>query len=103
MLKNFPRIDKLWIEEMLSYALIWLLVFALPLVGAYYRVSGSQDVSFDWSEVLRSWKEYLPFIFLFIVHNWLIAPLIVHENKKLAYLGIATCALLIFSFYIWNE
>ena len=103
MLKNFPRIDKLWIEEMLSYALIWLLVFALPLVGAYYRVSGSQDVSFDWSEVLRSWKEYLPFIFLFIVHNWLIAPLIVHENKKLAYLGIATCAILIFSFYIWNE
>ncbi|MBQ9676037.1 MAG: histidine kinase [Bacteroidaceae bacterium] len=103
MLKNFPRIDKLWIEEKLSYTLIWLLVFALPLVGAYYRYTGQTDATFEWDEVTRSWKEYLPFLLLFIVHDWLIAPLIVHENKKLAYLGIATCALLIFGFYIWNE
>ena len=103
MKRFFPNIDKLWLQEKLSYTVLWLLVFSLPLIGSYYRASGLPGASFDWVEVLRSWKEYLPFLFLFIVHDWLIAPLIVHENKRLAYLGIAGCALLIFSFYIWNE
>lgn len=103
MKRFFTNIDKLWLQEKLTYVVIWLCVFALPVLGTYYRASGLPDASFDWLEVLRSWKEYLPFLFLFIVHDWLIAPLIVHENKKLTYLGIAGCALLIFSFYIWNE
>ena len=103
MKKFFSHIDKLFIQEKLSYAILWLLVFVLPLIGSYYRASGLPGASFDWMEVLRTWKEYLPFLFLFIVHDWLIAPLIVHENKRLAYLGIAGCALLIFSYYIWNE
>lgn len=103
MKRFFTNIDKLWLQEKLTYVVIWLCVFALPVLGTYYRASGLPDASFDWLEVLMSWKEYLPFLFLFIVHDWLIAPLIVHENKKLTYLGIAGCALLIFSFYIWNE
>ena len=103
MKKIFAKIDKLFLQEKLIYAILWLLVFVLPLIGSYYRASGLPGASFDWAEVLRSWSEYLPFLFLFIVHDWLIAPIIVHENKKLTYLGIAGCALLIFSIYIWNE
>ena len=102
MKRFFTKIDKLFLEEKLTYVVIWLFVFALPVIGTYYRSMGQTDATFDWSLVLRSWEEYLPFLFLFIVHDWLIAPLIVHENKKLAYLGIAACALLLFGFYIWN-
>ena len=103
MKKLFTKIDKLLLEEKLSYAVLWLLAFALPLLGAYYRASALPDASFNWMEVLRSWKDYLPFLFLFIVHDWLIAPFIVHERKRLTYIGIATCALLLFGFYIWNQ
>ena len=103
MKRLFPHIDKLLLQEKLIYAILWLLVFVLPMIGSYYRASGLPGATFDWIDVLRAWKEYLPFLFLFIAHDWLIAPLIIHENKKLAYLGIAGCALLIFSFYIWNE
>jgi len=103
MKKLFAKINKLLLEEKLTYVVIWLLVFALPVIGTYYRNMGQTDATFDWSEVLRNWKEYVPFLLLFIVHDWLIAPLIVQENKKLAYLGIAGCAILIFGFYIWSQ
>lgn len=103
MIRLFPKIDKLILEEKLSYAVLWALVFALPLLGAYYRTNGLPDANFDWAEVLRTWKEYLPFLILFIIHDWLIAPLIVHENKKLTYLSIAGCALLLFAIYVWNQ
>ena len=103
MKRLFAKIDKLLLEEKLTYLVIWLLVFALPLIGAYYRTTGQTDATFDWHEVFRSWKEYLPFLLLFLVHDWLIAPFLVYYNKKVGYLGLAGCALLLFSFYIWNE
>jgi hypothetical protein len=99
----FAKIDKLLLEEKLNYVVIWLVVFTLPLVGAYYRTTGQTDATFDWNDVIRSWKEYLPFLLLFVIHDWLIAPLLVYENKKMGYLGITGCAILLFSFYIWNE
>ena len=99
----FAKIDKLLLEEKLTYMVIWLFVFALPVIGTYYRAMDQVDASFEWEQVLRSWKDYLPFLFLFIVHDWLIAPLIVHENKKLTYLSIAGGALLIFSLYTWSQ
>ena len=103
-MKNlFTKINKLLLEEKLSYVVIWLLVFALPLIGAYYRTLGQADAAFEWDAVTRSWKDYLPFLFLFIAHDLFIAPFIVYENKKSAYLGIATCALLLFGLYIWNK
>ena len=77
MKRLITKINKLLLEEKLSYVVIWMFVFALPLIGSYYRTLGQADASFEWDVVLRSWKEYLPFLFLFIVHDWLIAPLIV--------------------------
>ena len=103
MKRLITKINKLLLEEKLSYVVIWMFVLALPLIGSYYRTLGQADASFEWDVVLRSWKEYLPFLFLFIVHDWLIAPLIVHDGKKLAYLGISGCALLLFSLYIWSQ
>ena len=99
----FAKIDKLLLEEKLTYMVIWLFVFALPVIGTYYRTIDLTDASFEWEQVLRSWKDYLPFLFLFVVHDWLIAPLIVHENKKKTYLSIAGCALLLFAIYTWSQ
>ena len=69
MKRLFTKINKLLLEEKLSYVVIWLLVFALPLIGAYYRTLGQADAAFEWDVVTRSWKDYLPFLFLFIAHD----------------------------------
>ena len=96
------RFDKLQIHEKLLYVGLWLLVFIVPVIGTYYR-STTPDASFDWSLVFRTWKDYVPFLFLFIAHDWLIAPFLVIDEKKAAYFGIAGCALLLFAFYTWNQ
>jgi hypothetical protein len=98
----FQKFDKLQIHEKLLYVSLWLLVFIVPVIGTYYR-STAPDTSFDWSLVFRTWKDYVPFLFLFVVHDWLIAPFLVNDEKKAAYFGIAGCALLLFAFYIWNQ
>ena len=103
MKKYCAKIDKLLLEEKLSYMVLWVFVFALPVIGTYYRTMDQADVSFEWEQVLRSWKDYVPFLLLFVVHDWFIAPLLVHENKKLTYLSIAGGALLLFAFYTWNQ
>ena len=79
------KFDKLLIHEKLVYAGLWLLVFIVPVIGTYYR-SLAPDASFYWSLVFSTWKDYVPFLLLFVVHDWFIAPLLVHENKKLTYL-----------------
>ena len=103
MKKYCAKIDKLLLEEKLSYMVLWVFVFALPVIGTYYRTMDQADASFEWEQVLRSWKDYVPFLLLFVVHDWFIAPLLVHENKKLTYLNIAGGALLLFAFYTWNQ
>ena len=96
------KFDKLLIHEKLVYAGLWLLVFIVPVIGTYYR-SLAPDASFDWSLVFRTWKDYVPFLFLFITHDLLIVPFLVQDEKKAAYFGIAGCALLLFGLYIWNQ
>ena len=96
------KFDKLLIHEKLVYAGLWLLVFIVPVIGTYYR-STAPDASFDWSLVFSTWKDYVPFLFLFVAHDLLIAPFLVLDEKKAAYFGIAGCALLLFGFYIWNQ
>ena len=96
------KFDKLLIHEKLVYAGLWLLVFIVPVIGTYYR-STTPDASFDWSLVFSTWKDYVPFLFLFVAHDLLIAPFLVQDEKKAAYFSIAGCALLLFGFYIWNQ
>ena len=82
------KFDKLLIHEKLVYAGLWLLVFIVPVIGTYYR-STTPDASFDWSLVFSTWKDYVPFLFLFVAHDLLIAPFLVQDEKKAAYFGIA--------------
>ena len=58
MKKYCAKIDKLLLEEKLSYMVLWVFVFALPVIGTYYRTMDQADVSFEWEQVLRSWKDY---------------------------------------------
>ena len=88
------KFDKLLIHEKLVYAGLWLLVFIVPVIGTYYR-SLAPDASFDWSLVFRTWKDYVPFLFLFVAHDLLIVPFLVHDEKKAAY-SMDACSIYLF-------
>ncbi|MFV0366775.1 MAG: sensor histidine kinase [Mangrovibacterium sp.] len=68
-----------YLLENFIYGLIWLIIFAAPL----WRMSN--DEVFDWSEVYDYWKAALPFIFLFVVNNYLLIPRFLLRKKPWIY------------------
>ena len=74
----------------------WTIVFALPAIFLYYESLGD-DSSFDWHELLFTWKHLLPLFVLFLLHHFLLFPLyskrrfIVYAILVVALLGLFTC------------
>ena len=73
--------------ENLTYVALWGMLFAAPLMSLYVRMASGSIQSFDWNEVFMVWRQYGAFLLLFLVHNFLLAPLLVHRHKRLLYFG----------------
>ena len=75
-------------QENLMYLVVWTLLFATPLLSLYVRNAGNTELTFNWDEVFFVWRKFSIFLLLFLVHNFLVAPLLVHRHKRLLYLSI---------------
>lgn len=86
-------------QENLTYALLWLLLLLAPLLTEWLSVHNGEDSYFEWSRILRSWGALVPFFLVFVLHNWLLAPLLVYGRKRSYYfIGVAAMVAL-FSVY----
>ena len=91
--------ERKYILEQLIYAVVWLIVFLVPIVMAYLPASGvGQTVS--WSVVLKMWSEILPFFFLFCLNSFWLAPYFLLRKK---YIHYATFLLLAFAVFVWVD
>ena len=81
-------------QENLIYLAVWGLLFAAPLLSLYVRTVSDTNVAFDWTEVLLVWRKFAVFLLLFVVHNFLLAPLLVH--------GFAIVAAMIAAFTVYQ-
>lgn len=87
----------LW-QEHLLYAVAWTVVFAAPVALLTYQSQGADaDAAWQWSDVLALWRELLPFLALFLVHNFLVAPLLIRRKRKTAYIVAAAALLVLFA------
>ena len=75
-------------QENLIYLVVWGLLFAAPLLSLYVRTVGDETVVFDWNEVFFVWKKFAIFLLLFLVHNFLLAPLLIYQHKRGVYLSV---------------
>ncbi|MCR5139531.1 MAG: histidine kinase, partial [Bacteroidaceae bacterium] len=57
------------------------------------------DVVFDWTEVFIVWRRFAVYLALFLVHNFLLAPLLVHGRRRVAYLSIVVVVVAAFTVY----
>ena len=80
-------------QENLIYVVVWSLLFATPLLSLYLRTANDADATFDWNEVFFVWTKFGIFLLLFLVHNFLVAPLLVHRHKRVLYLSIVIAML----------
>ena len=89
-------------QETIIYLALWGLLFIAPVLSLSIRTANS-DITFDWSEVLTVWKEYALFFVVFLIHNHLLAPMLVYQQKKLQYIGLCLAIIVIFQVYQCNH
>jgi len=93
-----------WMQEQskyenVAYVALWSLLFAVPLFSLYVRTTGDSEVAFNWQEVWIVWRHFAVYLLLFLVHNFLLAPLLVYRNKRWLYCLLALCMVGVFTAY----
>jgi hypothetical protein len=86
-------------QETLIYLVLWGLLFMAPILSLYIRTVNDGTQNFDWSEIFMVWREFALFLVIFIIHNHLLAPLLVYKQKKVIYFSIVTTLVVAFSIY----
>ena len=85
-------------QENVAYAVAWLLLFVTPLLSEALQV-WSWGEAFEWRPVIFAWRKVLQFFVIFLVHNWLLAPLLVRRQKRWLYFSTVTVVVVLFTLY----
>jgi hypothetical protein len=89
-------------QETIIYLALWVLLFLAPVMSLFIRTANT-NMTFDWNEVLMVWKEYIPFFAVFLIHNHLLAPILIYRQKRWLYLGSCLVIMAIFQVYQCNH
>ena len=81
--------------ENIIYLTVWGMLFFAPLLVSYERMVNNPGVPFDWTEVFVIWRILSFYLLLFIIHNFLLAPLLFHKRKRFLYFFISAMILLL--------
>ena len=74
-------------QENVIYLAVWGILFLAPLLSYYVRTVNDSTISFDWMEIMMVWQHFGLYLLLFMIHNFLLAPLLIHQHKRLLYFG----------------
>ena len=81
-------------QETIIYTIMWTVLFASPLVSLLFS---QEDTSMDSLMLKRSlidsWVNLLAFLIVFLIHNYVLAPIIVKHKRVKTYL--MACVVLI--------
>lgn len=80
--------------------LIWAGVFIVEAVVALLQLLSEPTLKFEFRDIWQLWLSTVPFLVLFLVHNYLIAPLLTEKNRPLPYSLLVLLAIGLFSAYI---
>ena len=93
------KITKREWKENVVYLVLWLILFIAPVFTAYVRAQQVEHEGFPWHEVLGVWRLYVIYLVLFLIHNFLIAPLLINRQKKVLYFSSVALMLAAFVLY----
>ena len=86
-------------QENTIYLVVWGLLFAAPLLSLYVRTVSDPNIVFDWTEVFLVWRKFAVFLLLFLVHNYLLAPLLVYKHKRVLYVSVVMAVVVGFTVF----
>ena len=85
--------------ENTAYAALWGLLFAAPLLSLYVRTSNDSNLEFNWQEAFIVWQHIAVYLLFFLVHNFILAPLLIYRHKRWLYGMLTLCMIGLFTFY----
>ena len=83
--------------ENIVYVALWGMLFAAPLLSMYIRMKSGDLEIFRWDEVLHVWQQFLVFLLLFLLHNFVLAPLLVYRQRNGLYLCSTIAMVVLFA------
>jgi len=86
-------------QENLMYLTMWVMLFVAPILSLYVRSLNDDNIVFQWNEIWMIWQKFAVFLLLFLVHNFLLAPLLVYQHKRVLYFAITCSILAVFTVY----
>ena len=89
-------------QETIIYLALWSLIFMAPLLSLSIRANLTGE-TFQWADILLVWKEFLPFFLVFLIHNHLMAPMLVYQQRRAGYLALSLAIVVIFQVYQCNH
>ena len=89
--------------ETIIYLGLWGMLFLAPVISLSIRTSQTDGQTFDWNEIFTVWKEYAVFFVVFLIHNHLLAPMLVYRQKIWHYLALCLAIVVIFQTYQCNH
>lgn len=87
------------IMENLVYAGIWFMLLLTPIISLLIRMSTDSNIQFSWNEVFDSWRMMVPFLLVFVLHNFVMARLLIYNHKTVLYLTLTLALLVVFQLY----
>ena len=88
--------------ENILYVVIWVLLFAAPVMSTYVRTASDPMVTFSWQEMLMIWKKIAVYLVLFVIHHIFLAPLLIHQQRRVLYGSIVAVIVTAFTLYQCN-
>ena len=90
-------------KEHIIYLVVWGVLFAAPLLSLYVRTASDPNLSFDWNEIFIVWRRFAVYLLLFLIHNFLLAPLLVHHHRRFVYFSALAVIVAAFAIYQYNR
>ena len=79
--------------ESIVYLVLWSVILLMPVF-----ISNTTS-GISWSKVTREWIRFLPFLIVFLVHNYLLFPQFFISKKRVLYFSLTLLLILLAGFF----
>ena len=93
---NKERLRRDLVENTI-YVVLWAILFAAPLLMEYVQMTHEDTSFFNWHHIHTMWKVFALYLIAFLIHNFLIAPVLLYRHKLGRYAVFATLLLATFT------
>ena len=86
-------------QETIIYTIVWIVLFLSPLVSLMFsHEDTANDPAWIWQSLLDTWVILLTFFIIFLIHNHVLAPMLV-KHKRIKFYLVA-CVLMVTVFQL---